>query len=96
MGTFVEVTSSYKEAAKVVFAEFERLESLLSKYNPDSEISKLNKLGSLNISSDTAYVIRTAKEFWLTSDGAFDITVGPLLDLWGFSEKNYSLPEEKK
>lgn len=95
MGTFVEVISPDKKASNIAFTEIKRVENLLSKYNPDSEISKLNKSGACLVSPETYYVIKKAKEFWLASDGAFDITVGPLLDLWGFTDKNYGLPEEK-
>jgi thiamine biosynthesis lipoprotein len=96
MGTFVEVTSPDKNAANIVFNEIKRIESLLSKYNPDSQVSRLNKFGKLNASPDTFYIIKRAKEFWRLSDGAFDITVGPLMDLWGFSDKKYRLPKEEE
>jgi thiamine biosynthesis lipoprotein len=92
MGTFIEVTSPSREAAKIVFAEFERIEKLLSKYMPESEISKLNAAGKLKVSLDTFYIIKKAKEFWQASDGAFDITVAPLLDLWGFTDQRYYVP----
>jgi len=96
MGTFVQVSSPYKEAASIVFAEIKRIEDLLSKYNPDSEISKLNKSGKLYVSPETFYIIKKSKEFWQLSDGAFDITVGVLVDLWGFTDKKYSLPAEER
>jgi len=96
MGTFVQVISPSKEAGVIVFAEFQRIENLLSKYKPDSEVSRLNKLGKLRVSPDTFYIIKGAKEFWQASDGAFDITVAPLVDLWGFTDKNYSIPKEER
>lgn len=94
MGTFVEVISPDKRAANIAFDEIKRIEGLLSKYKENSEISRLNKFGKLNISPDTSYIIRKAKEFWLASDGAFDITVGPLMDLWGFTNKKYYFPQK--
>lgn len=96
MGTFVEVISTDKKAAAIAFAEIKRIEDLLSKYKPDSEISRLNKAGSLTASTETFYIIEKAKEFWQASDGAFDITVAPLVDLWGFTEKKYYLPKEEE
>ena len=96
MGTFVEVISPDKGASNIVFGEIKRIEGLLSKYKEDSEIGKLNKLGKLKLSPDTFYVLQKAKEFWQFSDGVFDITVGPLMDLWGFTEKKYSVPEEER
>jgi thiamine biosynthesis lipoprotein len=94
MGTFVEVISPDKKAAEAVFAEIKRIENLLSKYIPESEVSRLNRYGKLKVSPETYYVLKKSQEFWLASDGAFDITVGPLLDLWGFTEKQYRLPED--
>jgi FAD:protein FMN transferase len=95
MGTFVEVTSPYKEAANTVFQEIKRIENLLSKYDPDSEISRLNKAGFLAVSDDTLQILKKAGEFWKLTDGGFDVTVGPLMDLWGFTNKNYKLPKEE-
>jgi len=85
MGTFWEVTSPVKEASGIVFTEVARLEQLLSKYNPTSEISILNRTGKLKVSPDTFYVIKKSKEFYQLTDGAFDITVEPLVELWGFT-----------
>jgi len=96
MGTFVEVISPNKDAAGIAFAEIKRIEDLLSKYKDNSEVSKLNKLGELNVSPETLYIIKRAKEFWAKSEGAFDITVGPLVDLWGFTSKKYHLPKDEE
>jgi len=96
MGTYVEVSSPDKQAPAIVFNEIGRIEDLLSKYKPDSEVSKLNKNGELKVSPETFYVIKKSKEFWLASDGAFDITVAPLLDLWGFTKREYRMPTKEE
>ena len=96
MGTIIEVTSPHKEAAGVVFDELERLERLLSKYKPESEVSQLNKLGKLKVSPETFYILKKSKEIWQLSSGAFDVTVAPLVDLWGFTNKNFTVPADEK
>lgn len=96
MGTFVEVTSPDKRAAKIVFDEIARVENLLSKYNPDTEISRLNKSGQVKASAETFFIIQKSVEFWKLSKGGFDITVGPLVDLWGFTQKDYIVPNDKQ
>jgi thiamine biosynthesis lipoprotein len=96
MGTFVEVISPNRQAPNIVFNEIGRLERLLSKYIADSEISRLNQYGTSEVSLETMYILRKSKEFWLMTEGKFDITVGPLLDLWGFSQKKYRLPTERQ
>ncbi len=96
MGTFVQVVSENKKAAEIVFKEIERIEGLLSKYRPESEVSRLNQAGELQVSPETFYVIKKALEFWRESGGAFDITVGPLMDLWGFTTGGYNVPEPQR
>ena len=96
MGTFVEVASPDPRAADIVFAEIERIEGLLSKYKADSEVAELNRLGSLKVSPDTFYIVKRAKEFYSLSDGAFDISVAPLVDLWGFTDKKFAVPQDNK
>lgn len=92
MGTFVEVISSDKAAPKIAFDEIKRIEHLLSKYDPKSEISILNSTGAVKASPETLYVMKKSAEFWKLSDGKLDPTVGPLLDLWGFTDKNFRIP----
>jgi len=96
MGTFVEVVSPRKEAIKIAFDEIARIEKLLSKYNPESEVYRLNKTGTLKVSPETFYIIQRSKEFYHLSDGAFDITIAPLMDLWGFTNGDYNTPSEAK
>ena len=96
MGTFVEVISPDKRAARIVFSEIKRIEDLLSIYRPDSEISRLNEQGKLYASPDTLYIIRKAKEFGEVTGGTFDITVGPLMNLWGFKDKKYYIPKDEE
>ncbi|MFH0856124.1 MAG: FAD:protein FMN transferase [Candidatus Omnitrophota bacterium] len=94
MGTFVEVISPEPKAAKIVFDEMLRIEKLLSKYDPQSEVAKLNASGCLKASPETFYAVKRSREFWQASDGAFDITVAALMDLWGFSNRQYRVPKE--
>jgi len=94
MGTTVEVVSPTPEAAKIAFAEIRRIEGLLSIYKDDSEVTLLNRKGELRVSAETFYVLKKAVEFWQSSNGAFDITIAPLMDLWGFSSKSYRLPSQ--
>ncbi|MFC1760412.1 FAD:protein FMN transferase, partial [Candidatus Neomarinimicrobiota bacterium] len=59
----------------------------MSTYIPDSEISRFNQLTSkdwFTISTDFYDVIVMAQEISRLTNGAFDITVGPIMDLWGF------------
>lgn len=65
----------------------ERINASMSVYRPDSEISRFNALSmgeSLPISEDFEHVLRVSAQVFDQTGGAFDPTVKPLLDLWGF------------
>jgi thiamine biosynthesis lipoprotein len=94
MGTLYHVrlgTALSKEVAaglKVVISErLANIESSMSTYQPDSTISRFNASRSSDwfaISREFAQVVESAQEISRLTGGAFDITVGPLVELWGF------------
>ncbi|MFA6216079.1 MAG: FAD:protein FMN transferase [Candidatus Omnitrophota bacterium] len=96
MGTFVEVVSPEKRAPAIVFDEIKKIENLLSKYKKGSDIFELNQRGQWRVSLQTLYLLDKARFFWEKSAGAFDITIGPLMDVWGFTDKNYRVPGKEE
>ncbi|EAQ78102.1 ApbE-like lipoprotein [Blastopirellula marina DSM 3645] len=63
----------------------------MSTYIPDSELSRFNQSPAGNwfpVSQALADVVARAKEISEQSDGAFDVTVGPLVNLWSFGPDN--------
>lgn len=88
MGTLVSITvidENGPSAAAAAFDEIERVESLMSTYIEHSEISRLNREGTVEASPDCLRVLERAGYFNRLSGGAFDITMKPLLDLYGAS-----------
>tara|TARA_R110001599_G_scaffold119118_2_gene288828 strand:+ start:9121 stop:10134 length:1014 start_codon:yes stop_codon:yes gene_type:complete len=74
-----------------VDAALVRVNKLMSTYDPNSELSVFNKLPAnqfSNISEDMAYVIDKALLISEMSGGEYDITIGPLVNLWGFGPGN--------
>ncbi len=68
-------------------ALLERINNLMSTYRPQSELSRLNANSSrdwLPVSQELFTVLSAARDVSVASDGAFDVTVGPLVNLWGF------------
>lgn len=67
----------------------------LSTYIPDSEISTFNQLDTLVYDSDLFYpILQRSKEIHEATDGAFDPTVGPLVNVWGFGpDKSIQVPD---
>ena len=63
------------------------LNNIFSTYIDTSEISKINNNLSTNISEDFRYVFNKSKYYNILSNGAFDITVHPLVQLWGFGNR---------
>jgi len=62
----------------------------MSTYQNDSEISQLNRSEStepFKVSADFFYVMERSQEISSKSNGAFDMTLGPLINLWGFGTK---------
>ncbi|UCG84992.1 MAG: FAD:protein FMN transferase [Gemmatimonadota bacterium] len=93
MGTTVEIylyASSGERAAELLeaaFAEIERVEAALSAYRPTSEISRINATAArapVVTDPEVFGLIALALDYGRRSDGAFDITVGPLVKAWGF------------
>jgi thiamine biosynthesis lipoprotein len=74
-------------ASNEVFDEVRRLDNLLSHYKPDSEWSKVNREAAdhpVRVSKELFDLLQACVEYSRQSEGTFDITVGPLMKLWGF------------
>ena len=91
---------SGEQAVAAGFAEAERLERILSDYNPESELSQLSAAAPtrepIRIGDDLWAVLERADEIRRLTDGAFDITVGPLTTLWRQSRRSGHLPRQDK
>lgn len=64
-----------------------RVDERMSTWRPDSEVSRFNRARTTDrfpVSADTLAVFRHALEISELTGGAFDVTVGPLVDAWGF------------
>lgn len=71
------------------------LENEISRNRANSAVSLLNEEGYAE-SAQTAEIIRSCKELSEKTKGAFDITVGGIVDLWDFGGENESLPSQKE
>ena len=68
-------------------AEIRRLDDLLSTGKPDSDTAKINAKGGGVLSRDTAYLTEVSLDLNESTGGAFDISVYPLMELWGFTSQ---------
>ena len=75
------------ELKAAVEAKLATVNTQMSNWDSGSEISRFNATGSTDsfgVSHELAHVMQAAQDVNAASDGRFDVTVGPLIDLWGF------------
>ena len=85
-----------RAAAEEALDEVQRIESMLSLYRPDSEIAYLNARAAheaVRASSELFQLLTVATRLSEETMGAFDITIGPLMKLWGFMGSQGSVPD---
>lgn len=95
MDTYMTITgygARCEEAVQAAAAEIKRLDALLSVGAADSEISKINCSGAGELSADTRVMVEEAQKLYEETDGAFDITIYPLMELWGFTNDQFAVP----
>ncbi len=82
-------------AVDAAFDEVHRLDDMLSNYKPASEWSEVNRRAAekpMRISPELFRLLLACMEYSSQSEGAFDITVGPLMKVWGFYRGSGHLP----
>ena len=72
------------------------LDNLLSTGKADSEVSRLNDTGKAVLSETSISLVKKSLELNKQTGGLFDITIYPLMELWGFPSKNYKVPSDKE
>lgn len=105
MDTQVDITY-YHPSAQVaqtdiaeMFAEMQRLEKILSREATGSDLHRINEAAgreAVEVNPETIFVLRSALEFAELSDGAFDPTVAPLLEVWGFGGDFPAVPAQEE
>lgn len=101
LGTFVTITvhgadrAGLHRAVNEAFEEFRKVDALLSIHRNDSELALLNARagqGPVAVSAELAETLRQALQMSELTGGAFDVTIGPIAQLWGFIWKEHRLP----
>ena len=101
MGTSVEVQAfgrdapTRKAAIDEAFGAFNEIDRLMSNYRDDSELTLVNQSAAyapVTVSEPMFRVLEAARRVSQASHGAFDVTVGPLVRLWGFYDREPHLP----
>lgn len=92
--SFTAYGRNAEDAVDAAVKEVQRLDDLLSTGKETSEISQLNQKGSLLVSEDTESILKEAQTIYKETDGLFDITIYPLMKLWGFPTQEYHVPDQ--
>ena len=89
-----------KEVANAAFAEVERLNAILSDYDPESELSRLSDTSGsgqhIALSDDLFSVLDASQKLARQTAGAFDVTIGPCVRLWRIARFRKAFPLTEK
>jgi thiamine biosynthesis lipoprotein len=105
MGTFAHIIAVARDSGtanksiEAAFGQLRNIEALMSYHRDDSELANVNRNAfkePVKISSQTFEVLQQAIKFSKLSDGAFDVTVGPLVDLWRQAGESNTVPSDDK
>lgn len=103
MGTIFTVTiegpGDHRRAAEAAFEEIRRIDRLLSTYKPDSEISEVNRRAArepVPVGPDFLNVLAASRVYYDLSDGAFDPSIYPLVQVWRSARGENRLPTENE
>jgi thiamine biosynthesis lipoprotein len=87
-------------ASEAAFDRVKELNAIMSDYDPDSELSKLSAGSGLGqevpVRQELWLVLSRAQNLAERSDGAFDVTVGPFVNLWRRARRVRQLPEPER
>ena len=93
-GTFYHITyQSSEDLQEAITAELQRVDGSLSMFNQQSILSRMNRGEDVQADSLFRAVFLLAQQVSDATNGAFDITVAPLVNAWGFGFKNGALPD---
>ena len=103
MGTLFRITvyaeseTVAKDATAAAFARAHELDAILSDYKPNSELNRLTRQPpgtAVQVSADLMRVLAASQQIARASDGAFDVTLGPVIELWRQARRTGRLPSE--
>jgi thiamine biosynthesis lipoprotein len=105
MGTFANLTAvadddeTIRKSIEAAFAELVAADDMMSDYKADSELSRLNREAferAVPVSAELFEVLQASMACNRLTDGAFDITVGPVVQLWRRMEKEGRRPTDEE
>ena len=102
MDTVMEVAAygpKAEEAVQEAEGQIKALENKLSRTKADSDVSRVNHNGTTpttGLTYGTRALLPAALEYRDATNGAFDITIAPVMDAWGFTGDSFRVPERSE
>lgn len=104
LGTIVEIQirdSDNQKADAVIsdaFNEIQRIDKLLSIYDSESPVCKINSSGDsiINVDEEIFGLMQKCDSFWQLSSGSFDISIDSIISTWGFGKSNPAIPSHEE
>ena len=99
MNTYMVITAEggdTEESVKSVSREISRLENALSRTIDTSSVSRLNTEGNAVLDEDTSSLLAAALTYSADTNGAFDVTIAPLVALWGITSDDPRVPSQEE
>jgi thiamine biosynthesis lipoprotein len=106
MGSTFEITlyapddQTAREGFEAAFGRIEQVNAIFSDYDSDSECSRLSRAAPLDepvtVSPEMWTVLSWSRSLAARSEGAFDVTVGPLTKLWRRARRQHRLPDQDR
>lgn len=90
--TFTAYGENAEEAVDAAIQEVQRLDAMLSTGNEKSVVAAINQEGSGEITADMEQLLKYADSVYTSTNGLFDITIYPMMQLWGFTTQEYHVP----
>jgi thiamine biosynthesis lipoprotein len=100
MDTVIEITAygpNAEKGVKAAFAEFKRLHEISNNFDANSQVSLVNQNAGKSkvvVDSDLINMVQHSNELSDNLGGAFDVTLGPLTNLWGIGHKGDFVPSQ--
>jgi len=97
---YADSQNTANQAAEAAFARIAQLDAILSDYKQDSELSRLSRTAGQDqpegLSNDLFCILSRSQSLACATDGAFDVTIGPVVRLWRRARRGGQMPSAER
>jgi len=97
---YADTSATANQASKAAYDKIREIDRCMSDYDPDSELMQFVENAepgkAYSVSKDLTHVLRRSQQLSSETDGAFDVTVGPIVRLWRVARRRKELPDASR